>query len=157
MRAVTSGSQAAHQYLQGVRPHTPVSRCRSFLELGLESNPRSHLEGTFRSPVSVLKGGGAQRGSLIEPTNCDNLHAPRDGGHGEATPLRSPTLPGYRMPGAEASASTAGNECVLKMQKPVSLTYHLLIRLGNRKVLRASTLFKKFFRQNPTRKCGLDA
>ena len=53
MRAVTSGSQAAHQYLQGVRPHTPVSRCRSFLELGLESNPRSHLEGTFRSPVSV--------------------------------------------------------------------------------------------------------
>ena len=98
-----------------------------------------------------------QQPPLTVPTNCDNLHAPRDGGHGEATPLRSPTLPGYRMPGAEASASTAGNECVLKMQKPVSLTYHLLIRLGNRKVLRASTLFKKFFRQNPTRKCGLDA
>ena len=45
-----------------------------------------------------------------------------------------------------SSASTAGNECVLKMQKPVSLTYHLNVRSGNRMVLRPSGSCQKFFR-----------
>ena len=40
------------------------------------------------------------------------------------------------------------------MQKPVSLTYHLLIRLGNRMVLCALTLFKKFFQAESDPKMG---
>jgi len=44
------------------------------------------------------------------------------------------------------SASTAGKECVLKLEKSVSLTYHLHVRKGNRMVLRAMGLSRKLFR-----------
>jgi hypothetical protein len=57
----------------------------------------------------------------------------------------------------QTSAPTAGRRCVLKSQKPVSLTYQLHVRLGNRMVLRATGLSRDFFGRNPTPKWGSDA
>ena len=48
--------------------------------------------------------------------------------------------------GGRSSGSTAASECVLKMLKPVSLIYHLHVRLGNRIVLWALGPVQKSFR-----------
>jgi hypothetical protein len=49
--------------------------------------------------------------------------------------------------GGRTSPPTAEKRCVLKLQKPVSLTFHLHILLGNRMALGASGVHQRFFRQ----------
>lgn len=58
--------------------------------------------------------------------------------------------------GEERDHQLPGGKYVLKLQKPVSSTYHLHVRLGNRIVLRVLVSFQKFFRAecNPTMRFG---
>jgi len=73
------------------------------------------------------------------------MTASRVGGRAvEFSPDPHPTLWGGGM-----SSSIPGNECVLKMYKPVSLTFHLHVKLGNRIVLRALGLLQKILARNP--------
>jgi hypothetical protein len=58
----------------------------------------------------------------------------------------------------QTSAPTAGRGCVLKLQKSVSLTFHLNILLGNHMVLGVSEVPRGGFSgRNPIPTCIFDA